>query len=121
MYNSKKEEEEFLEANLQIYPDLRKEELNIRWFTFLCHEGMTTQGDIDEHLSTAHGISINKLENEKKIIINKKGKLELADGKEIKNMSEDSLNKLMEAWYEAAVANNILDGDKGRNIDKINL
>ena len=55
----------------------------------------------------------------KKIIVNKKCNLILADETKIKNMSEDSLDKLMQAWYESAVGNNILDDDKGHKIDKL--
>jgi len=69
---------------------------------------MEAQGDIDEHLPFSHGLNTTELIDEKKIEKKEKSNLILPD------ISENSLEKLMESWYEAAVANRILDNDKGR-------
>ena len=115
----KQEEEEFLETQRNEFPSLRMEDIKIKWYTFLCHEEMEAQGDIDEHLFFSHRFNIEDLVDEKRIIRNKKSNLKLAEAKNIKNLSENSLEKLMESWYESAVANRILASDNGRKKGKI--
>ena len=95
------------------------EDIKIKWFTLLCHEEMEAQGDIDEHLFFPHGFNIRDLIDEKRIIKNRKTNLILAEARNIKNLSENSLEKLMESWHESAVANRILTNDKGRKKGKI--
>ena len=50
---------------------------------------------------------------------NKTSKLSLKEANNLKELSEKSIDHLMEAWYESAIANNILSSDIGRLKDKI--
>ena len=119
--NSKKHEQEFLEEKRLDYPHLQMEDLQIEWITFLCHEELTSQGDTDDHMWFSHGIEINDIKDEIRIQKNKKPKLSLKEANNLKELSEKSINLLMETWYESALANDILSSDIGRFKDKIGL
>merc|ERR1712015_143306 len=62
---------------------------------------------------------MNELPDEKRIKKNKKSNLVLQEATDLKTLSENSLDTLMESWYESAVANSILYNDAGRTRDKI--
>ena len=81
MFDIKKEEEEFLEAKKDDFPLLEMKHLKVEWITFLCHEEMASQGDIDEHMLFSHGFNMNELPDEKRIKKNKKSNLVLQDWK----------------------------------------
>ena len=119
MFEIKQEEENFLEVQKNNFPSLKIEDVRIKWITFLCHEEMEAQGDIDEHLFFSHGLNTTELIDEKKIELNEKSNLILPEARNIKNLSQNSFEKLMESWYETAVANRILDDDKGRKKDRV--
>ena len=118
-YILKFKNEEFLEAKKDDFPLLEMKDLKVEWITFLCHEEMASQGDIDEHILFSHGFNMNELPDEKRIKKNKKSNLVLQEATDLKTLSENSLDTLMESWYESAVANNILYDDKRRTRDKI--
>ena len=119
LLKSNKEEHKFLEENRINYPQLNIENLHVEWITFLCHEELATQGDTDDHMWFSHGLEMSELKDEKRIQKNKITNLILKEATDVKTLSEKSLDKLMESWYESAVANNILFTDMGRLKDKI--
>ena len=69
---AKKHENIFLEEKRQEFPQLKMEDLQVEWITFLCHEELTTQGDTDDHLWYSHGILISDIKEELRIKKNKK-------------------------------------------------
>ena len=117
--NNREHEQEFLEEKRLEFPDLQMEDLRIEWFTFLCHEELVSQGDTDEHMWLSHGIEINDIRDEFRIRKNKKPNLILKEATNLKELSEKSVDLIMESWHESAVANSILLSDIGRSKDKI--
>ena len=61
---------------------------------------MEAQGDVDEHLFFSHGLNTTELIDEKKIELNEKSNLILPEARNIKNISENSFEKLMESWMK---------------------
>ena len=119
MRKIKKEEKEFFDEESLTYPNLKIEDIKTEWITFLCHEEILTQGDIDEHVATSHGFEMGEIKDEYRIQRNKISNLVLREAMDIRTQSEHSMDRLMESWYESAVANNIFINDNGRSIDKI--
>ena len=119
MFRIKKEEEKFLEEKRVIFPQLSMEDLHVEWITFLCHEEIASQGDTDDHMLFSHGFEMSEIQDEKRIQKNKISNLTLKEATDLKTLSEKSLDKLMESWYESAIANNVLSNDLGRSKDKI--
>ena len=119
MRQVKKEEQEFFDEISISYPEIKTENIKTEWITLLCHEEILTQGEIDEHVVTSHKFEMSRIKDEYRIQRNKISNLILRDAKDIRTQSEHSLDRLMESWYESAVANNILINDNGRSVDKI--
>ena len=119
MRKIKKEEKEFFEEESIRYPQLELKNIKTEWITFLCHEEILTQGDIDEHVATSHGFEMSEIKDEYRIQRNKVSNLVLREAMDIRTQSENSMDKLMESWHGSAIANNILFSDNGRTVDKI--
>ena len=95
LFEIKQEEENFLEVQKGNFPSLKIEDVKVKWITFLCHEEMEAQGDVDEHLFFSHGLNTTELIDEKKIELNEKYNLILPEARNIKNLSENSFEKLI--------------------------
>merc|ERR1712105_484856 len=102
-----------------IYDRLLRENIETEWITFLCQEELKNQGDIDDHVRSSHAFDMSETKNEYRISKAKKSNLILEGARNIKHLPESSLEKLLESWYNSAVANNIFITDQGRNVDEI--
>merc|ERR1712105_432919 len=116
---SETEEEEFYEEFKPMYDQLLRENITTEWITFLCQEELKNQGDIDDHVRSSHAFDMSETKNEYRISKAKKSNLILEGARNIKHLPESSLEKLLESWYNSAVANNIFITDQGRNVDEI--
>ena len=120
MRKIKNEEKEFFDEESCTYPNLKIEDIKTEWITFLCHEEILTQGDIDEHVATSHGFEMGEIKDEYRIQRNKISNLVLREAMDLRTQSEHSMDRLMESWYESAVANNILFNDNGSQAAVVN-
>ena len=61
------EEEEFYEEFNELYQQLEREDIKTEWITFLCHEELKTQGDVDDHALLSHGFDMSDIKDEYRI------------------------------------------------------
>ena len=115
---NKEQEHKFLEEKRVEYPHLQMEDLQIEWITLLCHEELTSQGDIDDHMWLSHGLEMSEMRDEIRIQKNKTPKLSLKEANNLKELSEKSLNHLMEAWTREAGVKTISLGQIERNSEE---
>ena len=67
LLKTKTEEEEFYEEFSELYHQLEREDVETEWITFLCHEELKTQGDVDDHALLSHGFDMSDIKDEYRI------------------------------------------------------
>jgi hypothetical protein len=116
---SETEEEEFYDKHKPANDQLVMEDIKTEWITFLCQEELRTQADVDDHTRSSHAFDMSEIKNEYRINKKKISNLTLEGARNIKNLPESSLDKLLESWHDSAVANNMFIADQGRILNEI--